>query len=416
MRLIRKLYIKFIKNFSLIKIKYLFIIFLLSPFLIFIVLIKPIVLIRFGNLACGRIGCFFNAELHLLFRKYNKKRVKSFDIWVTGNFISNEQYLIILKRKFLIIQYLFIFYKALELLSKYINIYSEHIIELGHIFKNYSLFYKNPIQLNLTKKEINKGELILKQFGIPKNAKIVCISSRDDLYLKRTYPSVDFSYHNFRDSNVNNYIPAIKALIQKNFYVVRMGKIAAKKLNIKSSKFIDYPFHPLKSDFMDFFFAYKCYFWIANNCGLDELPRVFRKPLILTNTAPFMSVQMQIKEYYYFPKIYINSKNQKLSISKIFDYGIANINRSEEFKKKNIRLVEMTSKEYKGAILESLKLMKDSWRIKNKKDLKLQRKFQKLYLKLYLKKAKEFNFVILHGKIKSTYSPYFLRRNRWFLK
>ena len=142
------------------------------------------------------------------------------------------------------------------------------------------------------------------------------------------------------------------------------------------------------------------------------MAKVFRKPLILTNTAPFTSVQLHIKEYYYFPKIYINSKNQKLSISKIFDYGIANINRSEEFKKKNIRLVEMNSKEYKGAILESLKLMKDLWRIKNKKDFKLQRKFRKLYLK----KIKEFNFVDLYGKIKSIYSPYFLRKNQWFLK
>ena len=185
MRLIHKLYIKLIKNFSLIKIKYLFIIFLLSPFLIFIVLIKPIVLIRFGNLGCERIGRFYNAEMHLLLRKYNKKRVKSFNIWVTGDFISNEQYLIILKRKFLIIQHLFIFYKVLELLSKYINIYSEHIVRLDHYVHYCSLFNKHPIQLNLTKQEINKGELILKQMGIPKNAKIICITSRDDLYLRR---------------------------------------------------------------------------------------------------------------------------------------------------------------------------------------------------------------------------------------
>ena len=185
MQLISELYIKLIKNFSLKKIKYLFIIFLLSPFLIFIVLIKPIVLIRFGNLGCDRIGHFFTAELYLLINKFKKKRVKPFDIWVTGDAISNKQFLIILKRKFLIIQHLFIFYKVLELLSKYINIYSEHIITLDHTFKNYSLFYKHPIQLNLTKQEINKGELILKQFGIPKNAKIICITSRDDLYLRR---------------------------------------------------------------------------------------------------------------------------------------------------------------------------------------------------------------------------------------
>ena len=162
--------------------------------------------------------------------------------------------MIILKRKFLIIQHLLIFYSVLDLLSKYINIYSEHIVRLEYSLKHWSLFEKHPIQLNLTKQEINKGELILKQFGIPKNAKIICITSRDDLYLRKTHPSVDFSYHNYRDSNVNNYIPAIKALIKKNFYVVRMGKIAAKRLDIKSSKFVDYPFHPLKSDFMDFFF------------------------------------------------------------------------------------------------------------------------------------------------------------------
>ena len=63
-------------------------------------------------------------------------------------------------------------------------------------------------------------------------------------------------------------------------------------------------------------------------------------------------------------------------------------------------------------MLESLKLMKNSWRIKNKKDFELQRKFRKLYLK----KIKEFNFVDLYGKIKSIYSPYFLRKNQWFLK
>ena len=73
MRLIHKLYIKLIKNFSLIKIKYLFIIFLLSPFLIFIVLIKPIVLIRFGNLGCERIGHITAAELYLLINKFKKK-------------------------------------------------------------------------------------------------------------------------------------------------------------------------------------------------------------------------------------------------------------------------------------------------------------------------------------------------------
>ena len=183
MRLIHKLYIKLVKNLTINKIKYIFLIFLLSPFLIFIVLIKPIVLIRFGNLNCERIGRFSDAEMYLLFNKFKKKKVKSFDIWVTGDFISNKQLLIILKRKFLIIQHLLIFYRVLVLLSKYISIYSKHIvIKPEQDFHTYTLFNKHPMQLNLTKQEINKGELILKQFGIPKHAKIVCVTSRDNLY------------------------------------------------------------------------------------------------------------------------------------------------------------------------------------------------------------------------------------------
>ena len=412
MRLIHKLYIKLIKNFSLIKIKYLFIIFLLSPFLIFIVLIKPIVLIRFGNLGCERIGRFYNAEMHLLLRKYNKKRVKSFNIWVTGDFISNEQYLIILKRKFLVIQQLFIFYKVLELLSKYINIYSEHIITLDHTFKNYSLFYKHPIQLNLTKQEINKGELILKQFGIPKNAKIICITSRDNLYLRRTYPSVDFSYHNYRDSNVNNYIPAIKALIKKNFYVVRMGKIAAKRLDIKSSKFVDYPFHPLKSDFMDFFFAYKCYFWICSNAGIDEAAKVFRKPLMDSNIAPLTGLKVTYKKVLLCLKIHKNYNNKKLSLNEIFDCGVGKFCRSEEFRRKKIKLNELNANQIIDTLLEMTKLMKDSWKIKNKNDLKLQKKFRKLYLS----KIKQIDPEYKHKKVNALYSLVFLKKNPWFLK
>ena len=411
MRLIHKLYIKLIKNFSLIKIKYLFIIFLLSPFLIFIVLIKPIVLIRFGSLGSERIGCFYNVEMYLLINKF-KKKVKSFDIWVAGDSISNEQYLIMLKRKFLIIQHLLIFYKVLERLSKYINIYSEHIVRLEFTFHNYSLFEKHPIQLNLTKQEINKGELILKQFGIPKNAKIICITSRDDLYLRRTYPSVDFSYHNYRDSNVNNYIPAIKALIKKNFYVVRMGKIAAKRLDIKSSKFVDYPFHPLKSDFMDFFFAYKCYFWICSNTGLDEVARVFRKPLLDLNMVPFTGLKVASKKALLCLKIHKNYNNKKVSLNEIFDSGVGNSGHSEEFRKKKIKLHELNANQIKDIVLEMTKLMKDSWKIKNKNDLKLQKKFEKLYLS----KIKQIDPEFKHKKVNALYSLVFLKKNPWFLK
>ena len=414
MQLIHDLYTKLIKNFSFNKVKHLFIIFFLSPIIIFIVLIRPIIFIRFGNLNCERIGnSVFDAELYLLFNKFKKKKIKSFDIWVLGEYLCNQQLLVILKRKFFISQHLLVFYNALKILSKYFNVCSKHIIiQPKYNAETKYLFDKHPCQLALTKREIDEGELILKKFGIPENAKIVCITCRDSLYLKKNYPKLDFSYHKYRDGNIKNYIPAIKSLISKNFYVVRMGKIAKEKINIKSDKFIDYPFHPLKSDFMDFFFAHKCHFWIGNNMGLDEVAKVFRKPLILTNMSPLSILRMHTKKILIFLRIFKNSNNQKLSMSKIFDYGIANLTRDEQFKKKKIKLIEVNSNEYKKIILEVLKIMKDSWKIKNKRDLALQKRFRKLFSK----KINEFNFLQLQGKFKSIYSPYFLRKNQWFLK
>ena len=91
---------------------------------------------------------------------------------------------------------------------------------------------------------------------------------------------------------------------------------------------------------------------------------------------------------------------------------VGNSFRSEEFRRKKIKLHELNANQIKDIALEMTKLMKDSWRIKNKKDFELQRKFRKLYLK----KTKEFNFKDMYGKIKSIYSPYFLRKNQWFLK
>ena len=417
MRLIHELYIKLIKNLTINKTKYIFLMFLLSPFLIFIVLIKPIFFVRFGNLNTQRIGCFSSAEQYLLDNMHKKSKEKSLDIWIIDNYVCNKQLLVVLKRKFLIIKELHVFYNVLKLISKYINIYSKHIIFTSHA-RYYSHFShivpvdKYSCQLNLTRKEIIKGESILKSFGIPAKAKIVCIACRDNLYLKKRYPSKDFSYHNYRDINVDNYIPTIKALIKKNFYVVRMGQVSNKKINIKSNKFIDYPFHPLKNDFMDFFFAYKCYFWICNNVGLDEVARVFRKPLLDLNMAPLAGLKITSKKTLLCLKVHKNYNNKKLSLNEIFDSGVANAGHSEEYRRKKIKLNELNASQIKDIVLEMIKLMKDSWKIKNKNDLKLQKKFKKLYLS----RIKKIDPKCSYKKVNALYSLVFLKKNPWFLK
>jgi hypothetical protein len=58
-----------------------------------------------------------------------------------------------------------------------------------------------------------------------------------------------------------------------------------------------------------------------------------------------------------------------------------------------------------------VKLMKDSWKIKDKNDLKLQKKFKKIFLSKTDKFDPKFRY-----KFNALYSLSFLRKNSWFLK
>jgi putative glycosyltransferase (TIGR04372 family) len=406
MFLINELYIKLIKKYTLRKIKYLFLIIFFLPFFISFTILRPIILIRFGHFDIQRIGCISKGEHYLL---HNRKKNSKFtlDFWLTDNCKFNQQLLKVLKRKFIIITKVSIIYKILVLISKYFNFLSAHIIKT---YPHSARLDRNKSILKLTKDEIRKGEANLKIFGIPSNAKVVCLTCRDDSYLKKKFPGKNFSYHDYRDSNIDNYIPAIKTLIKKNFYVIRMGKVAKKKINIKNKKFIDYPFHKNKSDFMDLFFAHRCYFWICGNNGLDEVAATFRKPLIDLNMAPVSSLKITHKKTILCLKEHTNYKKKKLSFKNIFNYGLETADKAEKFRRKKVKLKEHTSKQIKDIVLEMLKMMKNSWKIRSKKDLRLKDKFEKIYLDHVKLIDPEFKY-----KINAVYSLVFLKNNPWFL-
>ena len=190
-----------------------------------------------------------------------------------------------------------------------------------------------------------------------------------------------------------------------------MGRISKKKINIKNKKFIDYPFHKDKSDFMDFFFAHRCYFWICGNNGLDEVATTFRKPLIDLNMAPVSSLKITSKKTILCLKKHTNYRKKKLSLKNIFNYGVEKAGRKEEFRKKKVRLQEHTSKQIKDIVLEMLKMMSNSWKIKSKKDLRLKEKFEKIYLNHVKLIDPEFKY-----KVNAIYSLAFLKNNPWFLE
>ena len=103
--------------------------------------------------------------------------------------------------------------------------------------------------------------------------------NRDSYYLEKTFPGVDWSYHNYRDSEIDNYLLAAEALTERGYFVFRMGVVANKPMKSNNSKIIDYVNTELRSDFMDVYLGAKCSFCVSTKHGFEEVPLIFGRPI-----------------------------------------------------------------------------------------------------------------------------------------
>ena len=328
-----------IKDFQIIK-KDPVLIFTLPVALLFffpIVILSPIILIRFGLLHSDRLGHFSaNTELFLceqVKKEKDKDKKLTIDFFYFPTNPCNLQLAKMIKRKLFILPK--IICRPFCLISRKIKFLKSHVTgkaTAGDYDVN-NLYRKIPTQISLTKEEIKLGENLLENMGA-KNKKIVLIIIRDPKYFKVHY-NLNFkskSHHDHRNDRIQNFSSAILELLNKNYFVIRMGNIAETKLNIKHKNFVDYPFSKIKSDFLDVFLAYKACFCISNLTGYDGLITMFRKPLLSIGSMPIGCMYSSSENYLntIYPH-YSKKLNRYLKIKEIFDLGLA-----FEFNKKKI--------------------------------------------------------------------------------
>ena len=89
----------------------------------------------------------------------------------------------------------------------------------------------------------------LKQLKIKK--KYICIYARDENYLKKRFPEVDFNYLSYRNSDINKLrLLIIYASRNLGYEFVRVGSVSKNPINCisdKDIKVVDYPYSNLVS-------------------------------------------------------------------------------------------------------------------------------------------------------------------------
>ena len=342
------------------------------PTIIIIRLISHWFLIRWKELWSSRIGHFtLETDLYCSEREsgINCPPQRYLDLFYLKKIVSNKQLEKMWRRKLIILPSWLLF--PLFMVNRFFNTFVSGGLkhEIGDN-TNYdrdvhNLCEKFPPHISFTNKEELEGKRILKKFGIPEDAKLVCLAVRDSGYLARhnKYSMRDFTYHNYRDGDIDKYVLAAEELARRGYYVFRMGTNVLKPLKSSNPKVIDYANSVMRSDFMDVYLGAKCSFCVSTAYGFDGIPYIFRKPIAyIFIPLGELRVNGGNENFLLILKYHISKKNnKKLSISEIFSSNTAMAFKSEIFESNNIILQENDPEEIRDLVIEMDERLNGNW-------------------------------------------------------
>lgn len=370
-------------------------------------LIRPFCLVRLNRIIGWRIGHFAaNLELYLCEREVgiNTPSGRHLDVWYHLCDVCNKQLDTMWRRR------LHIGPGRLLRLADRINSLlpggTVHKIGDNTCFDRdvHNLVDRFSPHLTFLDKEEAWGKSGLRALGIPEGAPFVCLIVRDSSYLHNQSAHIDWSYHNYRDCNIQNYVLAAQKLVERGYYVVRMGAVVEAEMDVDDPMIIDYATNGMRSDFMDIYLGAKCAFCINGNSGFEALPYVFLRPMVYVDYVPLGIMRTDSQRLIAtIKKHWLRNEGRFMTFQEIVESGADYFFHSNNFEEIGIDLLESTPKEIAAVVLEMEERLKGTWQI-TKEDEELQKKFWEFFPK-----------TPYHGEIRSRIGAEFLRLHKDFL-
>jgi putative glycosyltransferase (TIGR04372 family) len=379
-------------------------------------LIRPWLLVRWCGLISSRIGHFIaNTEMYLCERDagINVPKQRHVDFFYMENSICNQQIAVMWKRVLRVWPYLLL--ARVSRLNRMIPGGVVH--EIGNNTQNdrdvHNLLDRFPPHLEFTPEEEARGAAGLRAMGIPEGVRLVCLNVRDSAYLDAQQPA-DWSSHNYRDSDIQNYVLVAEELADRGYFVIRMGAKVREAMKTNHPKIIDYAVNGMRSDFMDIYLGSKCAFCIGSSTGWDLVPGVlFRRYVLFTNLLPLGYLPTYSDKFIFTTKRHIlTAQCRELSLNEIFNHGVGFCLETSDYASKGVKLIENTPEEIRDVVIEMAERLNGTWQ-PHEDDEVLQRRFWKIFP---TDAVDAYQGRPLHGEIRARFGAHFLRNNRNWLQ
>jgi putative glycosyltransferase (TIGR04372 family) len=215
-------------------------------------------------------------------------------------------------------------------------------------YATYAAWGDRPPILKLDADHAARGEEALREMGIPDGAWFVCVHSREPGYALH-----DDHVHEHRNSAIESYLPAMREIVARGGWCVRMGEPSSPPLKPMPGV-IDYRHSPLRSDWMDIFLCARCRFFLGNTSGLFLVSSVFGVPVALAHMAPIGAVYALGPNDLSIPKMVVDVKGTVWPFAKMFRSDASRSFSAEAFARSGLRVVDNSGEEIRDLATEMM--------------------------------------------------------------
>ena len=242
-----------------------------------------------------------------------------------------------------------------------------------------SVLLNSTPNICFTDSDKKRGQRTLKKLGIPTGKSYICFHSRDSVYLDTVMSTTDWSYHNYRDSNIQNYVQAAEEMANRGYYAVRMGVLVKEKIRSSHPLVIDYATNGHRTDFSDAYIGSHCRFFLCSDGGMSIIPEMFRVPAIYVNWTSILRISTWVLNgIFIFKKFYLTNEGRYLTFSEIMNLDFGGRDTNEIFETIGLEVIENTAEEIYAVTVEMDERLNCTWKT-TKEDEKLQAQFWALF-------------------------------------
>ena len=380
-------------------------------------LLRPFILIRFGNLRNHTIGTLsMHAEGYMADHNLGLLPSRTMDLFFHTKPSANRVLDQLLERRLNVTP-----------IARYAQAFNAripggraHAVELGNAQRDrerdhYRAYTQTLQHFSLNDEEKSEARRQLRAYtGIPDDAKFVCFFSRTSSYLKVLHAGgtvrrpVEIPTGNIlRNSSILTYLPAAEELAKRGYWCFRMGAVVDEAIPCRHERVIDYASN-FRSELLDIYLISHCDLILSDTTGLCDLSFMFRRPTATANL--FNLLLLHSWDGVFMPKKYfVERENRIFSLPELLANGggpATSADWPQYARTHGLRIEDNSAEEILDLAIETLERLDGTWR-DGPADLERQAGVEKLYSGQPLQ---------LGGPLRATLSASFLRRYPGFLR